>query len=115
VKSKVDWKIECQAEIERGLTARADGNEAMARVCARRAAGIIIGEYFRRNGIDDLNKSAYKRLLFFASLSGEDQQYKEVASHCLLKVGSDRRLPIKVDLLEEVVWLKNSLLVDEKQ
>ena len=106
---------EYQDEIEHGLMARSDGNEAMARVCARRAAGIIIGEYFRRNGIDDLNKSAYKRLLFFASLSGVDQQYKEVASHCLLRVRADRSLPIKVNLLEEVVWLKNSLLVDEKQ
>jgi hypothetical protein len=112
VTSKTKWKTVYENEISRGLMARSDGNEAMARVCARRAAGSIIGEYLRRNGINDLNKSAYKRLALFESLPGVDPQYKEVASHCLLKVRPDRNLPIKVDLLAEVIWLKNTLLVD---
>jgi hypothetical protein len=92
--------------------ARLDGNEAMARVCARRAAGVVIGEYLRLKGIDDQNKSAYKLLAIFESLPEVDRRYKEIASHCLLKVRPDRNLPIKVDLLAEVIWLKNNLLLD---
>ena len=41
------------AEFARGRRAFADGNEGMARVCARRAAGIAIGHYLdesRRSG-----------------------------------------------------------------
>jgi hypothetical protein len=112
VKPKANWKTDYDVEIKRGQMARSDGNEAMARVCARRAAGIIIGEYLRRKGIDDFSNSAYKRIALFESLPEVDQQYKEVASHCLLKVEPDRRLPIKVDLLAEVIWLKNTLLLD---
>jgi hypothetical protein len=110
--SNTNWKAEYNVEIERGLMARSNGNEAMARVCARRAAGIIIGEYLQRNQINDLSNSAYRRLSLFISLPWVDQQYKEVASHCLVKVGRDHRLPIKVDLLAEVIWLKNTLLLD---
>jgi len=108
----MNWKTEYEDEIARGLMARSDGNEAMARVCARRAAGAIIGEFLRRKGIDDLNKSAYKLLVFFESLPGVESRYKEIASHCLLKVRPDRNLPIKVDLLAEVIWLKKNLLLE---
>jgi hypothetical protein len=108
----MNWTTKYEAEIARGLMARSDGNEAMARVCARRAAGAIIGEFLRRKGIHDLDKNAYKLILLFESLPGVNSRYKEIASHCLLKVKPDRNLPIKVDLLSEVIWLKNNLLLE---
>ena len=40
-----DCKIKYDQEINRAEKARQDGNEGMARVCARRAAGIVVGEY----------------------------------------------------------------------
>jgi hypothetical protein len=108
------WKAAYKAEIERGLIARAEGNEGMSRVCARRAAGIVIGEYLHQNGYSNLSQSAYHRLSVFISLPDVDQQYKEIAAHCLLKVGKDHHLPMTVDLLDEVIWLKNNLLNNPK-
>jgi hypothetical protein len=35
-----NWQERYQNELERGEQARRDGNEGMARVCARRAAGL---------------------------------------------------------------------------
>jgi hypothetical protein len=112
VKSTVDWKLEYKTEIEHGLNARSEGNEGMARVCARRAAGIIIGEYLQRKGYSILSKSAYHRLSLFISQPYIDQKYKDIAAHCLLKVNQDHHLPMKLDLLSEVIWLKNNLLMD---
>lgn len=112
MKSRKSWKVEYLGEIKRGLLARSNGNEGMARVCARRAAGIVIGEYLQRKGYTNLSDSAYARLTLFTSLHDEDPEYKEIASHCLMKVNQDRQLTLKIDLINEVILLKNSLLLD---
>jgi hypothetical protein len=38
---------------------RARGNEGQARVCARRAAGAVLREYFQRRGLPVRSPSAY--------------------------------------------------------
>ncbi|NUM48429.1 MAG: hypothetical protein HUU38_27285, partial [Anaerolineales bacterium] len=42
------WKDQYFSELQRGQQARAEGNEGMARVCARRAAGEVIRAYYQR-------------------------------------------------------------------
>ncbi len=44
------------------LAARGRGNEGQARVCARRAAGVAVREYFLRLGIPIVNPGAYDLL-----------------------------------------------------
>jgi hypothetical protein len=90
--------------------ARLDGNEGMARVCARRAAGIIIGEYLNRLGYSRLTDSAYDRLSMFNTLTGVDQKYKDIVNHFIIKVNQDHTLPLEADLISEVMWLEKSLL-----
>lgn len=104
--------IEYQNELEHALIARSDGNEGMARVCARRAAGIIIGEYLERRGYIDLASSAYDRITTFKDLSEIDPKCRVIASHFLLKVDHHHELPEDVDLLKEVQTLKEELLKD---
>ena len=41
-----DWQEKLNLEFQRAEDARAKNNEGQARVCARRAAGIAIREYF---------------------------------------------------------------------
>ena len=84
----------------------------MARVCARRAAGIVIGEYLLRRGYKRLTISAYDRLKLLISLPEVDEQSKVITSHFLLKVTHDRSLPDQIDLISEAGWLKNTLLLD---
>ena len=103
-------EAEYQTEIEHAILARSNGNEGMARVCARRAAGVVIGEYLNRCGYSVLTHSAYARLSIFINLPNANQKSKEIASHLLLKVNKDHLLPVEADLLNEVMWLKESLL-----
>ena len=84
----------------------------MARVCARRAAGIIIGEYLFRRGIKNFKASAYERLMLFCSLPDVDEALKDLAGHFLLKVNHERRLPVDVDLINEVERLAKILLLE---
>ena len=84
----------------------------MARVCARRAAGIIIGEYLIRQGYTNLTHRVYDRIAMFNDLPDLDQKYKDIANHFLLKVNPDHKLPLDADLISEAVWLENTLLND---
>ena len=110
MKLKVLWQDEYKNEIDHALMARMSGNEGMARVCARRAAGIVIGEYLYRLGYSDLTHSAYERLSMFTDLPDVDQQFKDIANHLLLKVNLDHKFPLDADLISEVMFLKKSLL-----
>lgn len=105
-----NWKTPFQREIEQAKTARAAGNEGMARVCARRAAGIVIGEYLQRRGVSTLRPNAYDRLQYLISLPDVSDEIRQVASHLVTRVTPDHTLPIDVDLISEAYWLKERLL-----
>lgn len=99
-------------EIEKAITARMAGNEAMARVCARRAVGIILGEYLIHRGYTILPTSAIDRLLIFISLPNVGKQSQEIASHFLLKVDPDFNFPEAIDLISDARWLRESVLLE---
>lgn len=104
------WFELMQAELENGEVARARGNEGMARVCARRAAGYAVAEYFTRVGIDFRNPSAYERLRFLQTLPDVPEDVRAACAALTLRVDTEYRLPPEVDLLLEarrlMVWLK---------
>ncbi|MCI0521552.1 MAG: hypothetical protein L0Z70_15010, partial [Chloroflexi bacterium] len=81
-----DWEARFAEEIRQAETARAAGNEGMARVCARRAAGIAIGEYLQRRGLPDPGPNAYNRIQRLASLREVAPEVSRVASHLLARV-----------------------------
>jgi hypothetical protein len=108
-----DWKTEYNKEINQAIRARRVGKEGMARVCARRAAGIIIGEYLTRHGYTNLTNSAIQRLTLFSQLPEVDQRFTTIAHHCLVKVNHKHEFPIDSDLISEVIWLEKSLLIDQ--
>src|SRR4030067_504427 len=101
---KPTWESELENEIMHATAARGEGNEGMARVCARRAAGIIVGEYLCRRGYANLNQSAFDRLSLFISLSGVDDHTRKIAQHFLLKVNPDHNLAVNADLISEANW-----------
>jgi hypothetical protein len=109
---QAEWKRDYDNEIQHAISSRMNGNEGMARVCARRAAGIIIGEYLLHQGYKNLNNSTFDRLSIFISLPDVDDQYRDITKHFLFKVNSDHNLPIDVDLIDDVKWLATSLLVE---
>ncbi len=83
----------------------------MARVCARRAAGIVVGEYLRRTGnMDKMSNSALERLSVFNRLPEVDEETKQIGQHFLMKVNQDHELDAGIDLIEDAMWLKDNLL-----
>jgi hypothetical protein len=97
------------SELTMAEAARASGNEGRARVCARRAAGIVVGQYLEDNGIS-AKPSAYDRLRTLQGLPGTPADVLQVLDHLLLRVKPDQQLPIIVDLIKEARWLKRKLL-----
>jgi hypothetical protein len=106
------WLTQFEAELAQAEAARRIGNEGMARVCARRAVGWMLGEYFLQQGILFSSPSAYERIKFFLGLSGISGQAQEVAEHFTLRLTPDHELPVQADLIAEARWLKRFLLED---
>lgn len=107
--------MEYQKEIRRAISARGDGNEGMARVCARRAAGLIIGEYLVRKGYTNLTRSIYDLISVYNSLPEKNANCTEILNHVVMKVNSDHGLPVEADLIDEVQWLAKTLLLEKNE
>lgn len=90
--------------------ARSQGNEGKARVCARRAAGIVADEYMNRRGISTPNATAYDRVRLLASWPNIPAGVNEVVEHMTTRVDTDYRLPEDVDLVADARWLAETLL-----
>ena len=104
------WVPNIQKELAQARSARLAGNEGMARVCARRAAGIAIGVYLEDQGLPLPGPSAYDRLKYFGNLPGVTPQQAEICSQLTLRVNQEFNLPIDIDLIEQARILINDLL-----
>jgi HEPN domain-containing protein len=105
-----DWRKEVETEFERAEQARIRGNEGQARVCARRAAGIAVREYFRRRGEGVSTSSAYDLLNLIKDDPRLPPDLKLIADHLTLRVNEEFRLPVNVDLIAEARKLCEELL-----
>lgn len=99
-----------QQELSKARAARAAGNEGMARVCARRAAGIVAEVYLRRRGIHFPGPNVYERLKFLREMPEISPKAKEILHHFLVKINPDKTLPVDADLIADVYWLEDELL-----
>ena len=91
-------------------TARQAGNEGRARVCARRAAGHIIGEFIARNKMDFASESALERLRYLYSSPVITEDQRETIGHFLVHTNPDHELPIDADLILDATELACQLL-----
>jgi hypothetical protein len=96
-----NWKDKFDRELQQAEEARARGNEGMARVCARRAAGIAVGEYLRLHQHPAPGPSAYDRLRYLQDLPVVSPGAREAAGYLLTRITVDGELPGEVDLIAE--------------
>jgi len=108
----MDWKNKFAAEIQMAVEVRALGNEGQARVCARRAAGAVLREYFQRRGLPVRSSSAYDLLKELLDLPDLPDPAYRAAEYLTLRVTEDFKLPLDVDLVQEARTLAESLLPD---
>lgn len=105
-----DWEISFEHELSRASEMRTKGNEGQARVCARRAAGIAIREYFNQLGRPIPSSSAYDLLNLIASDETLEPTLRQSAIYLTLRVTEEFKLPVDVDLLEQARILRNKLI-----
>lgn len=98
-------RAQFEAELARAEQARAAGNEGMARVCARRAAGVALRAFFLDHGLPVPSSSAMDILEQLRSDPGFAPEVRAVAEHLLQRVNPEYQLPIQADLLAETRWL----------
>ena len=103
-----EWHTSFKVEIAQARHARQSGNEGMARVCARRAVGILLGEYLSQQGIPS-GPSAYDRIRIFQNLPHLSPSVRLINDHFLLHVQTDRTLPGDIDLIAEAEWLESTI------
>jgi hypothetical protein len=108
-----EWKKRAAGELDKAIIARENGNDGMARVCARRAAGLIIGEYLQRREITSPGPSAYDHLRLLLELADAPEHARQISEHLLQRVNQDFNLPFDADLIEETRRLAEQLL-DER-
>lgn len=89
-------------ELANAAQARAQGYEGRARVCARRAAGAAIREYFRLRGNFNKPGSAIDQIQMLAAYSSAPARARQAATALLERVDINFSLPPQVDLLFEV-------------
>jgi len=99
------------AEINQAEMARSAGNEGKARVCARRAASILIDEYLHQLGIDTDSSNVYTLLKMMQVAPGIPDEVRVVTHHFLMRIKPDGTLPEDIDLIADVHWLEAKLLV----
>jgi hypothetical protein len=109
---KEDWQRKIKTELDQAQSARSEGNEGRARVCARRAAGIAVREYFNRKGKRISGSSAYELLNCLEGSPDILTELKQFAAHLTLRVSEDFTLPADIDLVEESRQLCSALLPD---
>jgi len=109
----MDWKTKLLNEFDSAEKARAKKNEGQARVCARRAAGIAIREYFLRKGISVKTASAYDLANLLKDDPALPSDMRLVADHLTLRVTEEFKLPIDADLIAEARglcdWLEKQM------
>jgi HEPN domain-containing protein len=106
----VGWLTRVERELRLAKKSRAEGNEGRARVCARRAAGLVVAEYLRRRGELSPERTALGRLKALRNRPEVSPRARWVAEHMTATVTMDNELPVDADLIAEARRLAQELL-----
>ncbi len=88
-------QVTIESELQRAKEAQAAGNAGLARVCARRAAGMAIREWSGQVG------DAMKQLGKLQRDNRVPENLREAARRLSTKVQLDHTLPFEADLIED--------------
>jgi hypothetical protein len=97
----VDLRYEIENELARADKARREGLEGRARVCARRAAGLVIKAYFHSHPIASTPVSVYDYLQAFRDDPRTSSDARRIASLLLTRVNEEFQLPVEGDLVSD--------------
>jgi hypothetical protein len=102
-------KLAIENEINNARAARTNGNEGRARVCARRAAGIGLREYFVKHSLPVDGLSGYQLLQAFTNLPDIPTSVRQNAINLTSRVTESFQLVENIDLISEAISFCNYL------
>lgn len=110
----VEGYRDVEQALEQAASARARGNEGMARVCARRAAGWAAEAYLQAHGAGIADPSVLVQLRQLAKQPGLSPRLHEIIGHLVMPklkddLESDSYFPADIDLLAEARELIDAL------
>lgn len=97
-------------ELEMAREARRKGNEGMARVCARRAAGWAASWHLADKTGRPFGVNAYDTLLLLARWPEAPKDLRAAARRLTTRITPDHRLPFDEDPLEDAEAIVRALL-----
>ena len=105
-----NWRARFEREMIMAQKAREEKNQGKARVCARRAAGLVAQEYLKRRGVATPGMTAYERVKLLQHWPGLPEGVGERVAHLTTRVNENYELPIEADLVADAQWLAETLL-----
>jgi hypothetical protein len=108
----ISWRQTINNELTHAQSARDSGNEGMARVCSRRAAGAAIGKYFAEHQLPDPGSNAFDRLNILKTIPDIPEKALKAAQLLTLRVDVNHHLPVEADLIAEARKLIVVLIPD---
>lgn len=99
-----------EAELSRARAARSDGNEGMARVCARRAAGIAIRRWRAAQGLALWRGAALDHLRALPFAAEAPEAARQAAARLCARVARDHTLPFAEDPIDDAQVIVEALL-----
>ena len=109
-----DWKLDFETELQRAENARRLGNEGQARVCARRAAGLLSRHYLRDASVSIEGYSAYDLIAVLQEQPNLPEGAREILTHLRARVEPGGVLPLSIDLIAETRQLPSILGMVDK-
>jgi hypothetical protein len=88
-------------EMKNAEQARSRGNEGMARVCARRAAGLVAQEFLLHQGVQLRKGSTFEALKLLVTFPGLPEPLHTAAAHLTTTVSPEFSLPEEFDLIAD--------------
>lgn len=92
---------EVENELARAEQAQREGLQGRARVCARRAAGIVLRVYYRSHPIASSPASVMDFLQLLRDDPNTGPEARRIANLLLTRVNEDFQLPVEGDLISE--------------
>ena len=103
------------AELEMAINARVKGNEGMARVCARRAAGLAVREYVRKNHIRETGRLTNELLSDNSLRKHLPVAIHPALTHLTTRVDVNHNIMDGIDLINEARIVIQTLAEDLNQ
>jgi len=108
------WQSQFDRELKQAEDARRNGFEGRARVCARRAAGIVLREFAIQNGYPEKGLNALDLIRIYSEDSRVPPQAGVNLKILVQRVLPGGLLPVEADFLEIVRSLPGQLLDDRR-